>query len=93
MSLDDRMVMCTSCPVPCQSCRYRGNGPYCTNTPCLCECHNQKVDSVDGQLQDAMGLLKEAENLITRGQTPLTWMETRWIKDVGSLIKRIKDLT
>lgn len=31
--------MCTFCPVPCQRCRINGNGPYCTTTPCPCDCH------------------------------------------------------
>ena len=39
MPLDDRMVMCTRCPVPCQSCRAGGNGPFCETTPCVCACH------------------------------------------------------
>ncbi|MEO7895882.1 MAG: hypothetical protein ABIR65_01165 [Pseudolysinimonas sp.] len=36
---DDYAVMCTHCPIPCQRCRSGGNGPYCTTTPCGCECH------------------------------------------------------
>lgn len=39
MQLDGREVMCTFCPTPCQKCRAGGNGPYCTTTPCDCECH------------------------------------------------------
>jgi hypothetical protein len=35
----DGTWMCTGCPVPCQRCRGGGNGPYCANTPCSCECH------------------------------------------------------
>lgn len=34
-----RKVMCTSCPTPCDKCRSNGYGPYCTETPCSCECH------------------------------------------------------
>ncbi len=34
--------MCTHCPVPCQKCRRGGNGPYCENTPCSCDCHKDK---------------------------------------------------
>ena len=36
---EDRMVMCTSCPSPCEECR---GGPYrafCASTPCDCGCH------------------------------------------------------
>ena len=36
---EDREVMCTSCPTPCQKCRQGGTGPYCETTPCGCECH------------------------------------------------------
>lgn len=36
---EDREVMCTHCPTPCQKCRSGGNGPYCTSTPCECTCH------------------------------------------------------
>lgn len=38
MTIDDgdRIVMCTFCPVPCESCR---QGPYCSKTPCGCKCH------------------------------------------------------
>ncbi len=38
---DERNVMCTFCPRPCQECRQGGNGPFCTNTPCSCECHKK----------------------------------------------------
>lgn len=43
MSLNDKTVMCTKCPTPCEQCR---SGPYCTETPCYCECH--KAASVSG---------------------------------------------
>jgi hypothetical protein len=43
MSLGDRTVMCTRCPTPCEKCRA---GPYCTSTPCYCDCH--KAASVSG---------------------------------------------
>lgn len=40
---EDRGRPCTSCPVPCETCRSRipncGPGAYCTNTPCNCSCH------------------------------------------------------
>jgi hypothetical protein len=39
MALRDRDVMCTFCPLPCQACRTGGNGPFCSSTPCACECH------------------------------------------------------
>lgn len=38
---DGRSVMCTNCPVPCNKCRANGNGPYCEQTPCSCECHKK----------------------------------------------------
>ena len=38
---DEREVMCTHCPSPCQKCRVAGTGPYCTTTPCSCTCHSQ----------------------------------------------------
>lgn len=31
--------MCTSCPVPCQACRQKPQGPCCATTPCSCACH------------------------------------------------------
>lgn len=34
--------MCTSCPVPCQTCRAGGFGAYCETTPCACPCHDKK---------------------------------------------------
>lgn len=33
--------LCQHCPVPCQSCREGGNGPFCSETPCSCECHRE----------------------------------------------------
>lgn len=36
---DEREVMCTRCPVPCERCRSKPQGPYCAATPCPCECH------------------------------------------------------
>lgn len=41
MTLGDREVMCTHCPVPCQKCRAGGNGAYCASTPCACTCHTK----------------------------------------------------
>jgi hypothetical protein len=38
---------CTHCPVPCQSCRADGNGPYCTTTPCTCACHVRRTAPAD----------------------------------------------
>lgn len=35
----EQCVMCTSCPVPCNSCRKDGNGAFCSETPCGCLCH------------------------------------------------------
>ncbi len=39
---DEREVMCTRCPVPCQKCRAGGNGAFCERTPCSCACHAPK---------------------------------------------------
>ena len=36
---DERAVMCTRCPLPCDHCRQRWNGPFCATTPCPCRCH------------------------------------------------------
>lgn len=45
MELHGRVVMCTRCPVPCESCRQRvpgmGAGAYCAVTPCACPCHRK----------------------------------------------------
>lgn len=43
MSLEEREVMCTSCPTPCQKCRSNGTGAYCSSTPCSCTCHSASV--------------------------------------------------
>lgn len=40
-------VMCTFCPIPCQSCRAFGNGPYCQCTPCPCSCHRPQAKEKD----------------------------------------------
>lgn len=40
----DRWVMCTACPVPCQSCRVGGTGPFCESTPCKCPCHPKRTE-------------------------------------------------
>jgi hypothetical protein len=46
MLLDDREVMCTRCPRPCERCRSRGpglaGGPYCAAIPCGCSCHGRR---------------------------------------------------
>lgn len=42
MTLGDREVMCTRCPVPCHVCRVNGNGAFCSTTPCVCGCHRPK---------------------------------------------------
>jgi hypothetical protein len=39
MTIRDRKVPCTRCPVPCQDCRAGGTGAYCWSTPCGCGCH------------------------------------------------------
>ncbi len=39
MTLGDRSVMCTRCPVPCSRCRAGGTGAFCAATPCACSCH------------------------------------------------------
>lgn len=45
---EDRVIMCTSCPTPCDNCRQgagipgQGLGPYCSTTPCPCGCHKTK---------------------------------------------------
>jgi hypothetical protein len=44
MSIGDREVMCTHCPVPCHLCRLNGNGAYCASTPCACVCHRKPVN-------------------------------------------------
>lgn len=49
MALDDRTVLCTHCPVPCNACAVGGVGAYCATTPCTCVCHGRPV----GYGQDA----------------------------------------
>lgn len=34
---EERLVMCTRCPSPCDKCGQ--GGPYCVKTPCPCDCH------------------------------------------------------
>lgn len=48
----ERNVMCTSCPTPCKGCQNNGTGPYCTTTPCYCECHKDPVTLRVPELQD-----------------------------------------
>lgn len=38
MTLGDRDVPCTHCPLPCLACKQPG-GAYCAATPCGCACH------------------------------------------------------
>lgn len=47
----ERKVMCTRCPVPCQKCRAGGNGAFCGETPCACNCHGeqQAPEPAEGQ--------------------------------------------
>jgi len=49
MGHDERVVMCTRCPTPCEECRTRGpgraGGPYCATTRCACQCHAKNVPS------------------------------------------------
>lgn len=37
----EREVMCTSCPVPCGTCRQH-LGAFCKTTPCDCACHTRR---------------------------------------------------
>lgn len=60
---DDRMVMCTHCPRPCQKCRQGGTGAFCTNTPCSCHCHPRPVL---GTWDDQVYFAEEIEPLIRR---------------------------
>lgn len=38
MTLGEREVPCTFCPVPCEACRAPREG-YCASRPCTCPCH------------------------------------------------------
>ena len=52
MQHDGRMVMCTRCPWPCESCCAPGS-PYCAATPCSCECHPRRAAAVAALLNPA----------------------------------------
>jgi hypothetical protein len=39
MEIRGREVACTSCPLPCEACRF-GGGAFCKQTPCACACHS-----------------------------------------------------
>jgi len=54
VSGEERLVMCTACPIPCQKCRAGGNGPFCENTPCPCECHFIHIGNV-GEIEGKAG--------------------------------------
>lgn len=51
MPLGDRQVLCTRCPRPCRDCARGGNGAYCSETPCSCQCHRMPtaVSRADGE--------------------------------------------
>jgi hypothetical protein len=38
MTLGDRDMPCTHCPLPCRACK-RASSAYCETTPCRCTCH------------------------------------------------------
>lgn len=41
MSLGDRTVPCTRCPLPCIECG--AGAAYCRATPCACACHHKEI--------------------------------------------------
>lgn len=49
---NDRVVMCTSCPVPCQRCRAGGRGAFCEKTPCRCACHVEGTATARAEHED-----------------------------------------
>lgn len=61
MNRDEYNVLCTHCPLPCPQC---ANGPFCVNTPCQCNCHEDKDVQ---QLQNLEKRLKTIKNLIEKG--------------------------
>lgn len=76
---DEREVMCTRCPTPCQECRAGGNGPFCGSTPCDCPCHADawqykgETSLPSGALQPALDLCFEGMTLVLRAEKGLDW--------------------
>lgn len=58
MTLHEREVMCTRCPVPCERCRSKPQGPYCAVTPCPCECHRKGEPANSPEIPDGSDLDK-----------------------------------
>ena len=93
MDLNGAVVMCTKCPTPCADCRSGGNGPYCSITPCPCNCHNPKqclelmgVDTRLGEL-DLDFLDRKAQERIENG----TNTEAVWWSATRAAINEIRE--
>ena len=59
MELDERVVPCTHCPLPCTLCR-GGLSAYCKSTPCSCSCHFKRA-TPPGVAQPVIAALTERE--------------------------------
>lgn len=66
VTLGDREVMCTRCPVPCELCGGKPIGPYCTSTPCSCACHAAKRPAPADEPKQSL-----AQRRAAHGMTPL----------------------
>lgn len=54
MNVDERHVMCTQCPIPCEGCCGPPSGAFCEYTPCFCECHKSSYKKVDKIIEPDM---------------------------------------
>lgn len=78
MNLNNQSVMCTRCPVPCQSCRgHNGTGAFCAAVPCACDCH----DPLAKEIQRVIGRpLSEFERAVVPSITALTPAHARIVR-------------
>lgn len=66
MTLGDREVPCTRCPLPCGHC---GFNAYCKTTPCPCACHDNEEQRATrlAALEDVRRCAIDALAYIERG--------------------------
>ena len=66
MELRDRIVACTHCPTPCETCR-AGLLAYCKSAPCSCVCHEAPRRVTADTITDEQ--IRELLTLVTLHET------------------------